>query len=191
VLSTVSAGANGVVPGAARFEGFVRTHQDMVFGAAVRLLGRATVAEDVTLDVFLEAYQHFDAIADSPSAAAWLRTVARNACLNRLSRFRSRWRFFRELPRRDEDDEETSVLGVLAQTPDPGHDEREQAQRLEAALRRLPDEQRVPLVLFHFEGVTYEDTARLLGTSLGKVKTDIHRGQAALKAILTRDGTHG
>ena len=186
-------GAGGVIPDAAVFEEFVRTHQDMVFATAVRLLGRAADAEDVAQDVFLKAYEHFGAIGDSPSAGAWLRTVARNACLNHLTRYRSRWRFFSELRRRDEDDEETSVLGALAQTPDArpvrGLDDKAQAERLEKALGRLPDAQRVPLVLFHFEEASYQDIADMLGVSLGKVKTDMHRGRDALKLILSRDGT--
>ena len=50
---------------------------------------------------------------------------------------------------------------------------------LERALARLPDHQRVPIVLFHFEDRSYQDIAALLGVSLGKVKTDIHRGREA------------
>jgi RNA polymerase sigma-70 factor (ECF subfamily) len=57
--------------------------------------------------------------------------------------------------------------------------------RLERALRRLPDHQRVPLVLFHFEELSYQAIADALGISLSKVKTDIHRGREALKKELT------
>ena len=57
---------------------------------------------------------------------------------------------------------------------------------LEAAIRALPDHQRVPLVLFHFEDASYQEIASTLGVSLGKVKTDIHRGREALKRILDR-----
>lgn len=161
----------------------------MVFATAVRLLGRQADAEDVAQEVFLKAFQHFDTIADSPSAGAWLRTVARNACLNHLSRYRARWRLFSELRQGNEEDIETSVLAALAQAPDVSHDEAEQGRRLELALRRLPDAQRVPLVLFHFEEVSYQEIADMLRVSLAKVKTDIHRGREALKVILTRDGT--
>jgi RNA polymerase sigma-70 factor (ECF subfamily) len=55
---------------------------------------------------------------------------------------------------------------------------------LESALRALPDHQRVPLVLFHFEERSYQDIATLLGVSVGKIKTDIHRGRLALKRVL-------
>jgi RNA polymerase sigma-70 factor (ECF subfamily) len=50
----------------------------------------------------------------------------------------------------------------------------------------LPDHQRVPLVLFHFEQRSYQDIADLLGVSLGKVKTDIHRGREALRVHLAQ-----
>src|ERR671918_2426104 len=84
------------------FEAFVRAHQDMVFATAVRLLGNAAEAEDVAQTVFLKAFERFDTIATSPSAAGWLKTVTRNACLNHLSRYRSRWRFFSELSRTED-----------------------------------------------------------------------------------------
>ncbi len=66
----------------------------------------------------------------------------------------------------------------------------ERAQRdagLEAAVRQLPDPQRVPLVLFHFEERSYQEIAGMLGVSLGKVKTDIHRGRLALRGYLSDD----
>ena len=52
-----------------------------------------------------------------------------------------------------------------------------------------PEHQRVPLVLFHFEDMPYEDIARKMGVSLSKVKTDILRGREALARILSRSGT--
>jgi RNA polymerase sigma-70 factor (ECF subfamily) len=57
-------------------------------------------------------------------------------------------------------------------------------EELERALKALPDHQRVPLVLFHFEELGYQEIADTLGASLAKVKTDIHRGREALKRLL-------
>ena len=53
-----------------------------------------------------------------------------------------------------------------------------------AALRRLPDHQRLPLVLYHFEDLSYQEIAAKLGVSLTKVKTDIRRARAALLPAL-------
>ena len=59
--------------------------------------------------------------------------------------------------------------------------------RLEKAVRGLPQHQRVPLVLFHFEERSYAEIARMLGVSLGKVKTDIHRGRETLRKRMVAD----
>jgi RNA polymerase sigma-70 factor (ECF subfamily) len=172
----------------ADFEAFVRRHQDMVFATAVRLLGSRAEAEDVAQSVFLRAFQRFEEIASSPAAGAWLKTVTRNACLNHLSRYRARWRFFSEL----EDRSTRQPVPPLA--ADPSSSPAAQAERadlhdhLEAALARLPDHQRVPIVLFHFEYMSYQEIAAFTGVSLGKVKTDIHRGREVLKMLLLNHG---
>jgi RNA polymerase sigma-70 factor (ECF subfamily) len=168
------------------FEAFVRRHQDMVFATAVRLLGNAADAEDASQTAFLRAFQHFAQLAASPAAGAWLKTTVRNICLNYLTRYRARWRFFSELDApgdggRFEDALESRVSRALA----AGAADR--SERLEQAVRSLPDHQRVPLVLFHFEELSYQEIARTLHVSLGKVKTDIHRGREALRRLLTDD----
>lgn len=172
-----------------RFEAFVRAHQDMVYATAVRLLGRAAEAEDVAQTVFLKAFERFDAIGGSPSASGWLRTVTRNECLNHLARYRSRWRFFSELARGragQEADAGPDLYDPPAADASParGLEQADERRQLEAALRALPDRQRVPLVLFHFEEASYEEIASLLAVSVAKVKTDIHRGREALRARL-------
>lgn len=168
------------------FEAFVRRYQDMVFGTAVRLLGNETDAEDAAQTVFLRAFQHYAEIAGNPAAGAWLKTTTRNICLNHLTRYRARWSFFSELDAPDgrpryEDALESRVARAL----ESEHADR--AERLEHAVRSLPDHQRVPLVLFHFDELSYEQIAQTLGVSLGKVKTDIHRGRQALRRLLTND----
>jgi RNA polymerase sigma-70 factor, ECF subfamily len=173
---------------AARFEAFVREYQDMVFAVAVRLLASPVEAEDVSQTVFLKAFERFAEIGESPAAAGWLKTVTTNLCLNHLSRYRSRWRLFSEL-RRDDAGGETPAEDRVACPADDSLERAEEHQRLERALRRLPAHQRVPLVLFHFESRSYQDISALLGISMAKLKTDMHRGREALRRVLT--GSHG
>jgi len=169
---------------AAGFEAFVREYQDMVFATAVRLLGREAEAEDVAQTVFLRAFERFAQIGGSPSAAGWLKTVTTNLCLNHLSRYRARWQFFSEMERPGEGPALSSKLALMATAP-AELERAELQERLERALRRLPDHQRVPLVLFHFEEMSYQAIAEALRVSMAKVKTDIHRGREALKQELS------
>lgn len=169
---------------AARFEAFVREFQDMVFATAVRLLGREAEAEDVAQTVFMRAFERFAEIGESASAAGWLKTVTTNLCLNHLTRHRARWQLFSEMER----DGDVLTLGTRLQLMASAAEDLERAERqerLERALRKLPDHQRVPIVLFHFEEMTYQAIADALGVSLAKVKSDIHRGRDALKQELS------
>jgi RNA polymerase sigma-70 factor (ECF subfamily) len=168
-----------------QFEAFVRRYQDMVYGTAVRLLGSPAEAEDVAQTVFLKAFQGFAEVVESPSAAGWLKTTTRNMCLNHLSRYRARWQFFSELTRPDRPDGgdfSDSLVSPVSHALDL--EQAELREEIERALRALPDHQRVPLVLFHFEELSYQDIADSLGASIGKVKTDIHRGREALRRLL-------
>ena len=166
------------------FQAFVLEYQDLVFGTAVRLLGNPADAEDVAQTVFLRAFERFAEVGSHPGRAGWLKTVTTNLCLNHLTRYRARWQFFSELESGGET-QRAFVESLAAPDPvrdDEGAGERERA--LERALRRLPDHQRVPLVLFHFEERSYQEIASLLGVSLAKVKTDIHRGRETLRRAL-------
>jgi len=173
------------MPDAQQFESFMQRYQNMVFSTAMRLLANPTEAQDVAQESFLRAFEHFDDLHDSPTAGGWLKTVATNLCLNHLSRYRARWTFFSELfpTSGNEDDDQTIDF-------DSGNDlgqELEKADRhqlVEQALQKLPAAQRVPLVLYHLEGLRYEEIAAKLKVSLGKVKTDIFRGRESLRRRL-------
>jgi RNA polymerase sigma-70 factor (ECF subfamily) len=182
--------AAGVTP-ATDFTTFMRNYQDMVFSTAARLTGNAAQAEDIAQEVFLKAYQNYDHLSASPTAGGWLKTVATNLSLNHLSRYRKRWRFFSEFKRGDDggDRDEPAVEFAAPDTFFSGVDAAERRELVERALDQLPEHQRVPLVLYHFEDLPYDDIARRLGVSLAKVKTDILRARAALAKILLRSGT--
>ena len=167
-----------------QFETFMQNYQNMVFSTAMRLVANHAEAEDIAQEVFLKAYERFAELGQSPTAGGWLKTVATNMSLNHLSRYRSRWTFFTDL-RRTEDQGDTPEIDFAA----PQDLERElgRADRrevLEKALQKLPPTQRVPLVLYHMEGLKYEEIAAKLKISLGKVKTDIFRAREALRKKL-------
>lgn len=166
------------------FEEFMKAYQDMVYTTSLRLVANEAEAQDISQEVFLKAFERFEELNGSPTAGGWLRTVAKNLSLNHLTRYRARWHFFSEMTRHD--DTESDYTANLPDTT-PTNDSMDQADRhrmLEEALQKLPPSQRVPLVLYHFEEMRYEDIAEHLGISLSKVKTDIHRGRQTLEKRL-------
>ncbi len=171
------------------FTTFMRNYQDMVYSTAVRLIGNETQAEDIAQEVFIKAHEHFDNLRTSPSAGGWFKTVATNLSINHIQRYKKRWSFFSDLVHRGDEGEEREVEFAAPDTFFDEMDATERRAQLEAALARLPDHQRIPLVLFHFEDMPYDEIAKQLRVSLSKVKTDILRGREALAKILVRRGT--
>ena len=166
----------------------MRAYQDMVFSTAARLAGDDAQAEDISQEVFLKAYENFAHLRTSPAAGGWLKTVATNLTLNHLTRYRKRWQLFSEMRPAGEEG------GSMADPPEaelPLPDTlladlgtEQQRAAIDSALRRLPTHQRLPLVLYHFEDLSYEEIAVRLRVSLAKVKTDIRRARAALLPML-------
>ncbi|HEX7011829.1 MAG TPA: RNA polymerase sigma factor [Steroidobacteraceae bacterium] len=171
----------------AEFASFMRAYQDMVFTTAARIAGNDKQAEDIAQEVFLKAYENYEQIRNSPTVGGWLKTVATNLSLNYLARYRRRWRLFSEMHRQDEDEDQEMEL-PMPENVAAGVDLGMQRQLIEQALQRLPEPHRVPLVLYHFEDMSYEEIAKRLGVSLAKVKTDIFRARVALAKLLTRKG---
>jgi RNA polymerase sigma-70 factor (ECF subfamily) len=170
---------------AQQFEAFMRNYQNLVFNTAMRLLANSSDAEDISQEVFLKAYARFGDLRDNPAVGGWLRTVATNLSLNHLSRYRARWSFFSEIfGGHGADDEEREVDFPAADTLGEDLANADRRVLVEHALQSLPAAQRVPLVLFHLEGLRYEEIAAQLGVSLGKVKTDIHRAREAMRKKL-------
>ena len=166
----------------------MHNYQDMVYSTAVRLIGNETQAEDISQDVFIKAHEHFENLRTSPTAGGWLKTVATNLSINHIQRYKKRWTFFSDIVHRDDEGGEREVEFAAPDTFFSGVDSGERREWIERALEKLPEHQRVPLVLYHFEDLPYEDIAKKIGVSLSKVKTDILRGREALAKILVRSG---
>jgi RNA polymerase sigma-70 factor (ECF subfamily) len=168
----------------------MRAYQDMVFSTAARLAGNETQAEDIAQEVFIRAYEHFEDLRTSGTAGGWLKTVTTNLTLNYLTRYRKRWRLFSEM-RSATEDSDTDAAELDWEVPDTILADLGAEQRcaiVDAALSQLPDHQRLPLVLYHFEDLSYQEIALKLNVSLTKIKTDIRRARAALLPLLTSGG---
>jgi RNA polymerase sigma-70 factor, ECF subfamily len=181
-------------PDRSEFTMFMRDYQDMVFATARRLTASDATAQDITQDVFLKAWEHFATLRERVGAGGWLKTVTLRLSLNHLNRYRRRWRFFSELLPTgggSEQDGSESEIEFAVESLDTVFASLADAQRDEqvrAVLARLPDAQRVPLVLFHFEERSYQQIAQDLNVSVAKVKTDILRGRLALAKLLQGPG---
>jgi len=155
----------------AAFEAIYDAYHRLVYGIAVKMLVEPMAAEDLTQAVFLKVWSSPGSFAGG-NFGAWIARVARNRALDVL---RSRaLRSEGELPA------DIAVEGefddvVLA---------RLEGERVRGALATLPEEQRAPIELGFFGGITHEEIARRTQTPLGTVKTRIRSGLRKLRAAL-------
>ena len=131
------------------------------------IVGNASEAEDLVQEAFVRAYAAGPRFTRVDNPEAWLRTTAVNL-------YRNRWRKMRNFAR---------IKHRLAQPPDlPGIDANIEVVD---ALRRLPENQRVVLVLHYFADRQVQQIAEELGVAEGTVKSRLSRGRDALAAMLT------
>ena len=155
---------------AAAFEALYDAYHRLVYGIALRMLGEPGGAEDVTQAVFLKIWSS-PGLFESGNFAGWIARIARNRALDVL---RSRSRADAEMPEQQpaEDGLEERAFASI------------DANLVRKALAQLPPEQRDPIELGFFGGITHEEIARRAGLPLGTVKTRIRSGLRRLRAEL-------
>jgi RNA polymerase sigma-70 factor (ECF subfamily) len=153
------------------FRVLVERHQRSIFRFASGLLGNREEAEDVTQEAFLAAFANLSGYDSSRAGfSTWLFTIARNRSINLLKQSRPI-----VLNEPDSIVDGTSADPIVNQ---------ELSQQLDRALAALPVEQRSAFVLAEIEELPYDEIARIERTSLGTVKSRIHRAKQRLQSLL-------
>ncbi len=165
------------------FNALIRSYQDIAYNVAYRVLGNADAAADATQDAFLSAYRALPAFRGG-SFKAWLLRIVTNACYDQL-RARKR-RPQSSLEDMVEDADCAVALIDPGESPESALMRQDLVQGIQAALAKLPDDQRVVLVLSDVQGMSYEEISTTTGTSLGTVKSRLSRARARMRGYLTQ-----
>ena len=148
----------------------------ILFGLILRILHDREEAEDCLQEVFLQVWRRARDFDESRGRAfTWLVTITRSRALDRLRASGSRLRLATEAAQVTHDE-----VGDAAEEAVQS----EQAAIVRKALAELPDEQRHPLLLAYFEGLTQTEIADRLGDPLGTVKTRMRSGMIKLRELL-------
>jgi RNA polymerase sigma-70 factor (ECF subfamily) len=154
------------------FEALYDGYHRLVFGIALRIASDAALAEDVTQSIFLKLWSAPEAFREG-NFAGWLSRVARNRALDVV---RSRdSRPAGELPAEVPAEAATDAT-VFANID---------AQRVRGALSTLTEEQRTPIEMGFFAGITHEEIAQRTGIPLGTIKTRIRTGLRRMREALS------
>jgi RNA polymerase sigma-70 factor, ECF subfamily len=148
----------------------------ILFGLLVRILNSREEAEDVLQEVFLQVWRRaadFDENRGRPFT--WLVTLARSRGIDRLRSLGARERVAIAGAREPSDEVSDAVADAFKS---------EQRSLVNTALAQLPDEQKRPLMLAYFEGLTQSEIATKLGAPLGTVKTRMRAGLMKMRELI-------
>ena len=151
------------------FGELVRRYQTSVFNVCFRLTGERREAEDVAQEAFIRAYGRLATFDPERPFGPWMRRVAANLCLNRLSARHPPEALIDE--ERDEADEGE---------PETIREQAERAESVRAAILSLPSHYRAVIELRHFEDMSYDDIAAMLRIPLSDVKSHLFRARKIL-----------
>jgi RNA polymerase sigma-70 factor, ECF subfamily len=158
-------------------EQLVRRYVRPIHAVAASYLSEPADVEDAAQETFLRALRAIEGYDSDRPFAPWLYQIARNVARNHLAAgARSR----------------TELLSEKLQSALPGPDvvlERSDTRaRVDAAMTRLPEQQRTAFYLSDVEGYATSEVARIMGLSTGTVRSHVHHARTALRTALAESG---
>jgi RNA polymerase sigma-70 factor (ECF subfamily) len=157
------------------FRALVVRHIDRAYAIALRIVGNAADAEDVVQDTMLKVWTHRGQWQHGRAKfSTWLYRVVSNRCID-----------FRRKPRTENVD---AVPEVADKQPDASSviERNEVTDLLEAAMQRLPEQQRIAVILSYHENMSNGDIAEVMDTTVSAVESLLKRGRQQLRELLRR-----
>jgi RNA polymerase sigma-70 factor, ECF subfamily len=172
------------------FNQLVLTHQDSVYNQACYLLNDPTVAEDISQEVFILAFQKLSQYRGG-SFRAWLLRIATNACYDEIRRWK-RKRQIPLIPLDGEGDEMESPGWIADQGPSIEElaEQDEFMSKIHEYLDELPAGMKTAVLLVDIQELDYVEAAQVLGVPVGTLKSRLVRGRLKLRSRLMDSGVY-
>jgi RNA polymerase sigma factor (sigma-70 family) len=159
------------------FRRLVETHQARVVGTISKMLGSDAEAEDLAQQVFIRVWKSAPRYQPTAKFTTWLFRITRNLVFNELRRKRHFVDQADEMPepaeRRDQEPDQVLMEGELQSA-------------IQDAINRLPESQRLAIILRRYEEMSYEEIATVMDTTVPAVKSILFRARAELRERLEK-----
>ncbi len=159
-------------------------YKKYVYAIAFNYSGNKEDALDITQEVFISVFKAFGSFKEQYSILPWIKKITVNKCLNFL---RSRKENVSLNETTDSGDELQNIIRSNEVT-EASIECKDTKKALEEAIAKLPDRQRIAVLLRHMKQMKYEEIASTMKLPTGTVKTLIHNGRTALKDNLIKQG---
>ncbi|MBC5775100.1 RNA polymerase sigma factor [Pontibacter sp. KCTC 32443] len=160
------------------FNQLVRKYQQKVYWHIRKMVIDHEDADDLTQEVFLKVWKHLENFRQDAQLYTWLYRIATNECLTFLSS--KKRKFFLPI-----NDVATELAEKIDSSTDITGDEIQ--LKLQKALLKLPDKQRLVFNMKYYDELKYEEISEILGTSVGALKASYHLAVKKIEEFLKQD----
>ena len=159
------------------FADLFERYRRRVLGIAYRFLGDADAAQDIAQEVFVRVYTSANAYRPDAAFSTWLYRITANACFDEM---RKRKRSSIIVP-----EETAESVPDPAPSPEAQAESNELAREVRSAIASLPENQRIAVVLQRYEGLSYQQIADVMKSSVAAVESLLFRAKHTLRARLS------
>jgi RNA polymerase sigma-70 factor (ECF subfamily) len=160
------------------FGELVERYKNLVYSIILRQTRCGEEANDISQEIFLKVYKNLDKYSPEFKFSTWIMRITSNHIIDT----RRRKKF--ETVSYEEYAENGGQAPQTALSPEDEYIRREQTRRIGKILSDLPEMYKIPVVLYHREGLSYLEIAEKIGEPLSKIKNRIFRGRKMLKTML-------
>ncbi len=162
------------------YQHFLRQTQNRVFSYAMYMLRNREDAEDVTQEVFVKMWKHWENV-EKEKRESWILRVAHNYCIDQLRRKSAPKRAWTSL-----DDAENRISFANSLSPEQELEMNDTQKAILTTLSHMPEKMRSMMLLHYYENIKFEEIAEILDMSLPAVKTGMHRARKQFRGVLEK-----
>ncbi len=166
------------------FKIIVDTWKDMVYNTSLVIVQNAEDAEDIAQEVFVQVYESIHQFKGDSKFSTWLYRIAITKSLDHLRKKKRKKRFAIIQSLFGVNEEEIRHERNF-QHPGISLENKEKAATLFRAINKLPDNQKTAFTLHKLEGLSYQEIAEIMESTVSSVESLMHRAKGNLKNILT------
>lgn len=166
------------------FDTLIRNYEKRVYNLAYRLSGHYDEANDISVDAFIRVFQALRLFRGDANFSTWLFRIVTNVYLDRRKRTRNKQHLSLEEYIELEENSVARQVEDPAPTPAMRAEASERKDLMQQAINSLPDYQRAMIVLYHTEGLSYDEIAEVMALPIGTVKSRLNRARLTLREKL-------
>jgi RNA polymerase sigma factor (sigma-70 family) len=160
------------------FNLLIREYQERIYWHVRKMVIDHDDADDLTQEIFVKVWKNLGSFREDAKLFTWIYRIATNECLTFLKK--KKRRFFVPI-----NDVEGELNEKLESSPELSGDEVQ--MKLQKALLKLPDKQRMVFNMKYFDDMKFKDIAEITGTSEGGLKANYHHAVKKIEEILNED----